>query len=91
MKKQVWIFSLGGNEVSPGGSKDPATGKSITPDIAHQWQRTLETCRVIASFIEKRPGDSYVLTHGNGPVDVRSGPPRKKTLLATMSLPWSAA
>jgi len=67
MKKQLRIFSLGGNEVSPMGLKDPKTGKSINPDIDLQWQRTIDTCRMIANIIEKYPNDLYVVTHGNGP------------------------
>ncbi|OFZ18702.1 MAG: hypothetical protein A2X94_14445 [Bdellovibrionales bacterium GWB1_55_8] len=67
MKKNLRIFSLGGNEVSPMGLKDPKTGRSINPDIDLQWQRTIETCRMIANIIEKHPDDLYVLTHGNGP------------------------
>ena len=67
MKKHLRIFSLGGNEVSPMDLKDPKTGKSINPDIDLQWQRTIDTCRMIANIIEKHPNDMYVLTHGNGP------------------------
>ncbi|HAR43961.1 MAG TPA: carbamate kinase [Bdellovibrionales bacterium] len=67
MKKKLRIFSLGGNEVSPMGLKDPKTGKSINPDIDLQWQRTIDTCRMIANIIEQYPDDLYVLTHGNGP------------------------
>ncbi|MCM2322370.1 MAG: carbamate kinase [Oligoflexia bacterium] len=67
MKKKLWIFSLGGNEVSPMDLKDPKTGKPVTPDIPLQWQRTVQTLRSIADVIEKRPNDYYLLTHGNGP------------------------
>lgn len=67
MKQTLRIFSLGGNEVSPVGMKDPKTGKAINPDIALQWQRTVETLRMIANIIEHHPKDMYVLTHGNGP------------------------
>ncbi len=67
MTKRVRIFSLGGNEVSPVDIKDPKTGKSVIPDIPMQWQRTADTCKVIADVIEKNPDDYYILTHGNGP------------------------
>jgi len=67
MKKKLWIFSLGGNEVSPMDTKDPVTGKPVNPDINMQWQRTVATCQQIGNFIEKHPNDYYVLTHGNGP------------------------
>jgi carbamate kinase len=67
MSKKLSIFSLGGNEVSPSELRDEKTGKAIIPDIAHQWQRAVETCRMIANYVEKAPNDSYVLTHGNGP------------------------
>ncbi|OFZ83730.1 MAG: hypothetical protein A2603_00205 [Bdellovibrionales bacterium RIFOXYD1_FULL_55_31] len=67
MAKHLRIFSLGGNEVSPVGMRDPKTGKSINPDINLQWQRTIDTCRMIANIIQKFPNDLYVLTHGNGP------------------------
>ncbi|HOW88733.1 MAG TPA: hypothetical protein PL037_00505 [Elusimicrobiales bacterium] len=65
--KRIRIFAFGGNEVSPVGLKDPVTGKSITPDIAMQWQRTAETAKLVADIFEKHPEDLYVLTHGNGP------------------------
>jgi carbamate kinase len=67
MARQLRIFSLGGNEVSPVDLKDPKTGKAIIPDIGLQWQRTADTCKMIASIIEEHPNDLYVITHGNGP------------------------
>ena len=65
--KRIRIFAFGGNEVSPVGLKDPATGKAINPDIAMQWRRTAETAKLVADIFEKYPNDLYVLTHGNGP------------------------
>ncbi|MEK7722599.1 MAG: carbamate kinase [Elusimicrobiota bacterium] len=65
--RKIRIFAFGGNEVSPVGLKDPKTGKAINPDIAMQWQRTADTCRLVADIFEKHPEDLYVLTHGNGP------------------------
>ena len=67
IKKNLRIFAFGGNEVSPVGLKDPKTGKDLIPDIALQWQRTVETCKLVADIIEKHPDDLYVMTHGNGP------------------------
>ena len=67
MAKLLRIFSLGGNEVSPVNIKDPKTGKSVIPDIALQWQRTADTCRIIADIIERHPDDLFLITHGNGP------------------------
>lgn len=67
MAKKLWIFSLGGNEVAPMDLKNPSTGKSIIPDIPLQWQRTVETLRLIADVIEEKPNDYFVITHGNGP------------------------
>lgn len=64
--KKIRIFAFGGNEVAPVGLKDE-NGKSINPDIPMQWQRTADTCRLVADIFEKHPEDSYVLTHGNGP------------------------
>jgi len=66
-KKNLRIFAFGGNEVSPVGLKDPKTGKDLVPDIALQWQRTAQTCKLVADIIEKHPDDLYVMTHGNGP------------------------
>ncbi|MCX5786890.1 MAG: carbamate kinase [Elusimicrobia bacterium] len=66
-KKNLRIFAFGGNEVSPVGLKDPKTGKDLIPDIALQWQKTAETCKLVADIIEKHPDDLYVMTHGNGP------------------------
>ena len=65
--KRIRIFAFGGNEVSPVGMKDPATGKSINPDIAMQWRKTAETAKLVADIFEKHPDDLYVMTHGNGP------------------------
>lgn len=67
MSKKLRIFAFGGNEVSPVGITDKKTGKTIIPDIAMQWQRTAQTCRLVADIIEKHPEDLYILTHGNGP------------------------
>ena len=67
MSKKLRIFAFGGNEVSPVGMTDPKTGKAIIADIAMQWQRTIDTCRLVADIIEKHPDDLYVMTHGNGP------------------------
>lgn len=64
--KQIRIFAFGGNEVSPVGLKDK-DGRTINPDIAMQWQRTAETCKLVADIFEKHPEDRYVMTHGNGP------------------------
>ncbi len=66
-KKNLRIFAFGGNEVSPVGLKDPKTGKDLIPDIALQWQRTAQTCKLVADIIERHPDDLYVMTHGNGP------------------------
>ncbi len=67
MKKKLRIFALGGNEVSPSGKIDPKTGKLIIPDLPEQWQRTAETCKLLAKIIAEDPNDYYVITHGNGP------------------------
>lgn len=67
MAKKLRIFAFGGNEVSPVGLTDPKTGKALIADIAMQWQRTIDTCRLVADIIEKHPDDLYVMTHGNGP------------------------
>ena len=64
--KKIRIFAFGGNEVAPVGLKDK-NGKAINPDIPMQWQRTADTCRLVADIMENHPEDSYVLTHGNGP------------------------
>jgi len=45
MAKQIRIFAFGGNEVSPVGLTDE-NGKPIIPDIAMQWKRTAETCKI---------------------------------------------
>jgi len=66
MKRTLRIFAFGGNEVSPTGLKD-AKGQAIVPDIAMQWQRTAQTCRMVADIIEQHPKEQFVLTHGNGP------------------------
>jgi carbamate kinase len=66
-KKNLRIFAFGGNEVSPVGLKDAKTGKDLIPDIALQWQRTAQTCKLVADIIERHPDDLYVMTHGNGP------------------------
>jgi len=67
MLKQLKIFALGGNEVAPAGRTDPKTGKLVMPDLAEQWQRTAETCKLLAQIIKENPEDYYVVTHGNGP------------------------
>ncbi|MBI4669924.1 MAG: carbamate kinase [Elusimicrobia bacterium] len=67
MSRHLRIFAFGGNEVSPVGLTDPKTGKPIIPDIALQWQRTAETCKMVADIIQKHPDDLYIMTHGNGP------------------------
>lgn len=64
--KKIRIFAFGGNEVAPVGLKDK-NGKAINPDIPMQWQRTADTCRLVADIMENHPEDSYILTHGNGP------------------------
>ena len=66
-KRNLRIFAFGGNEVSPVGLKDAKTGKDIVPDIALQWQKTTQTCKLVADIIERHPDDLYVMTHGNGP------------------------
>ena len=65
--KRIRIFAFGGNEVSPVGLKDPKSGKAINPDIAMQWQRTADTCKLVADIFQQHPEDLYVMTHGNGP------------------------
>lgn len=67
MKKMLRIFALGGNDVSPTGEIDPKTGKYKIPDLPEQWQRTAETCEILAKIIKDNPNDYYILTHGNGP------------------------
>ena len=67
MKKRLRIFALGGNDVSPTGEIDPKTGKYKIPDLPEQWQRTAETCEILAKIIKDNPNDNYILTHGNGP------------------------
>jgi carbamate kinase len=67
MSKQLKIFALGGNEIAPSGRTDPATGKLVIPDLAEQWQRTAETCKLLAQIIKGNPDDYYIITHGNGP------------------------
>lgn len=64
--KKIRIFAFGGNEVAPVGLKDK-NGKTINPDIPTQWQRTADTCKLVADIFEKHPEDYYVMTHGNGP------------------------
>ncbi|HAH31647.1 MAG TPA: hypothetical protein DCL44_04970 [Elusimicrobia bacterium] len=64
--KRIRIFAFGGNEVSPVGLKDKS-GKAINPDIAMQWQRTADTCKLVADIFQQHPEDLYVMTHGNGP------------------------
>lgn len=66
-KKTLRIFAFGGNEVSPTDITDPKTGKTIVPDIALQWQKTADTCRLVADILEAHPEDLFILTHGNGP------------------------
>lgn len=65
--KRIRIFAFGGNEVSPVDMKDPKTGKAINPDIAMQWRRTADTCKLVADIFQQHPEDLYVMTHGNGP------------------------
>ncbi|MCX5785650.1 MAG: carbamate kinase [Elusimicrobia bacterium] len=65
--KKIRIFAFGGNEVAPVGLKDPKSGKAINPDIAMQWQRTADTCKLVADIFQQHPEDLYVMTHGNGP------------------------
>ena len=67
MLKQLKILALGGNEVAPAGRTDPKTGKLVMPDLSEQWQRTAETCKLLAYIIKQNPEDYYVVTHGNGP------------------------
>ncbi|MHB1687281.1 MAG: amino acid kinase family protein [Ignavibacteriaceae bacterium] len=67
MVKQLKIFALGGNEISPAGTIDPSTGKLILPGLAEQWKKTSTTCELLAKIIQKHPDDYYILTHGNGP------------------------
>jgi carbamate kinase len=67
MLKRLTIFALGGNEVAPTGRTDPKTGKLVMPDLAEQWQRTAETCKLLAQIIKENPDDYYIITHGNGP------------------------
>jgi carbamate kinase len=67
MPKQLKIFALGGNEVAPTGRTDPATGKLVMPGLAEQWQRTAETCKLLAQIISDNPEGYYIITHGNGP------------------------
>jgi carbamate kinase len=67
MPKRLTIFALGGNEVAPTGRTDPQTGKLVMPDLAEQWQRTAETCKLLAEIIKEDPDDYYIVTHGNGP------------------------
>ncbi len=67
MKKRLKIFALGGNEVSPTGRIDHATGKLLMPDISEQWRRSAQTCSMLAGIIKEKPEDYYILTHGNGP------------------------
>lgn len=67
MLKKLKIFALGGNEVAPTGRTDPKTGKLIMPGLAEQWQRTSETCKLLAQIIKENPDDYYIITHGNGP------------------------
>ncbi len=65
-KRKVNIFALGGNEVAPVGLTDDR-GHTIIPDIQMQWKKTDETCRLMASIINKFPEDDYIIIHGNGP------------------------
>ena len=67
MKKNLRIFALGGNEVSPTGRVDHKTGKLLMPDLPEQWKRTAQTCELLAKIIKEKPDDYYILTHGNGP------------------------
>jgi len=67
MKRRLTIFALGGNELSPTGLIDPATGKLIIQGIAEQWKKTSATCELLAKIIKENPDDYYILTHGNGP------------------------
>ncbi len=67
MTKKLRIFALGGNEVSPTGKIDKATGKIIVPDLPEQWRRTAETCKMLSNIIKENPDDYFILTHGNGP------------------------
>ena len=65
-KLKLFIFALGGNEISP-IEIDPVTGNLITPDLPTQWKRTAETCEIIADFIKENQDSHYIVTHGNGP------------------------
>lgn len=67
MKKQLTIFALGGNELSPAGFIDSDSGKIFLPDLAGQWKKTADTCELLAKIISKNPDQYYIITHGNGP------------------------
>ena len=67
MRKCLRIFALGGNEVAPTDIVDPATGKTINPDIPAQWKRAAKTCDLLSEIIQTYPDDYFVVTHGNGP------------------------
>ena len=67
MEKQLKIFALGGNEISPAGAVNSDTGKLILPGLSDQWKRTSNTCELLAKIIKEAPDDYYIITHGNGP------------------------
>ena len=59
-KKNLRIFAFGGNEVSPVGLKDPKTGKDLIPDIALQWQRTVDTCGAARDIVTEGRHDPCI-------------------------------
>ena len=64
--RKLFIFALGGNEISP-VLTDPVTGKMINPDLAAQWRQAWKTCEKLAEFIVAHQENGYILSHGNGP------------------------
>ena len=67
MVKELKIFALGGNEISPAGIFDMNTGKFVFPSLSEQWKRTSKTCDLLAKIIHDAPDEYYIITHGNGP------------------------
>ena len=51
-KNKLFIFALGGNEISP-VEIDQSTGRLINQDLQAQWTRTAKTCEILADFIKK--------------------------------------
>ena len=64
--KKLYLFALGGNEISP-VITDPETGKMVNPDLPAQWRQAWKTCEKLAEFIVGHQENSYILSHGNGP------------------------